>query len=388
MSRAQRGGRGPSVTVLESSISSIDAGGLRYRGFPVAELAAAATYEQVAWLLLTGAVADAACEAQIRADLATGSAVPAGVWDQLALLPEATPPVARMQAALPLLALSTPARGETAAIPGPRGAVQLLGAFATLVAGRPAPVSVDAGVAARFMAAVRGADVPPADVRALEQVLVLYADHELNASTFAGRVAASTKADMVSAVLAALCALRGPLHGGVDRFVRSLLAAAEQEGAASVLQRYVEAGSVVPGFGHSVYPGIDPRAVLMRDLARRIASVAGQGALLDLTEAVEAAAMHLDIAPANVDLYTVVVYRSLRIPDALSTLVFAMGRLAGWCAHILEQYADNRLIRPRAAYIGPGPRRWASGLEDGSELPDGYVDTTINQTVRCTEPPG
>ncbi|HZQ37799.1 MAG TPA: citrate/2-methylcitrate synthase, partial [Dehalococcoidia bacterium] len=172
----------------------------------------------------------------------------------------------------------------------------------------------------------------------------------------AGRVAASTRADLISCTLAAISTLRGPLHGGIERLLRSLFAAAQEEGAERVVERYARAGTVLPGFGHTVYRGMDPRAVLMRDLAHRLAPAAGAGALLETTEAVVEAARVRGVPPPNVDLYTIVVYRALGIADPLAPLVFAMGRMAGWCAHILEQYQRNRLIRPRAEYIGPEPR--------------------------------
>lgn len=365
----------PGVIVLQSSISSIDAANLRYRGIAIEELVEQASYEQVAWLLLTGSLPSALELTQISADLAAGSNVPEPVWEALWRLPPATLPVARMQTALPVLGQYVPALSETSDLSGPRRAMRLLGAFAVLAgsAQRAAPLeppdtAIEApaspcGVACSFLTAMRGRPPQAEAVRALEQVLILYADHELNASTFTGRVAASTRADLVSSVLAALCALRGPLHGGVDRFVRAMLAAAEQEGVENVLERYVRAGMSLPGFGHAVYRAKDPRAVQMQAIARRIAGPAGQGKLLELTEEIEATAAYHGLPAANVDLYTVVVYRSLGIPDALSTLVFATGRLAGWCAHILEQYHDNRLIRPRAAYIGPEPRHWPSGAK-------------------------
>ena len=388
------------VVVLESAISAIDGLTLRYRGVAIEELVAAASassasYEDVAWLLWTGEAPTAADRATLFADLQTGAARAPAVWHALMALPQAGLPIAKLQVALPWLGQSLAELGDDT-LPGTHRAALLLGAFVMLagsaVRGRvetspgwtPAsderpqpgkargeamhppsgwqpdiPALIQRGVAATFLALARGDEPPEEHVRALERVLILYADHELNASTFAGRVAASTHADLVSCILAALCALRGPLHGGVDRLVRALLAAAEHEGVDSVLDRYRRAGAHLPGFGHSVYRGLDPRAVMMHDLARALAPAAGQVALLQLTEAIEATAARQGVPPANVDLYTVVVYRSLGIPDALSTLVFATGRLAGWCAHVLEQYERNRLIRPRAAYVGPGPRRWA-----------------------------
>jgi citrate synthase len=361
------------VTVLESAITSIDAEGLRYRGYAVTDLARNATFEDVAWLLWTGEPPEPSDRVQMSADVAAGANLPAQVLDFLRRLPANASPVARLQASLPLLALSVAAFSEASDLSGPRRAARLLGAFATLAGlsngadaqesdtgnSRRGEESPRVTIAERFLRGVRGSDVSPDEIAGLDRVLILYADHELNASTFAGRVTASTLADMITCVLAALSALRGPLHGGVDRYVRSMLAAGEQEGVESVIDRYVRARSPLPGFGHSVYRGIDPRAVEMRELARRLSPAAGCEKLLALTEAFEAGARRRGLPDANVDLYSVVVYRSLRIPDALSTLVFATARVSGWCAHILEQYEHNRLIRPRAAYMGHGPRPWA-----------------------------
>jgi len=355
------------VVVLESSISSIEPTGLRYRGIAIDELVTFASYEEVAWLLLTGSLPSASELEQIYDDLAAGAVLPDPVWNAFAGLPAGSLPIARMQAVLPVLGLYVPALVTSRELPAPRRAVRLIGAFAALAGNANRGSSLQAviaaegangdkrGVASIFMSAMNGDSVPAEDVQALEEVLILYADHELNASTFAGRVTASTRADLVSSVLAALCALRGPLHGGIDRFVRSMLAAVEHEGVDSALERYVRSGTPLPGFGHAVYRGMDPRAVLMRDLARRLAERTGERKFLELTETVEGVASYRRLPAPNVDLYAVAVYQSLRVPDDLTTLVFATGRMAGWCAHVLEQYEDNRLIRPRAAYIGPEP---------------------------------
>ena len=355
------------VVVLESSISSIEPTGLRYRGIAIDELVTFASYEEVAWLLLTGSLPSASELEQIYDDLAAGAVLPDPVWNAFAGLPAGSLPIARMQAVLPVLGLYVPALVTSRELPAPRRAVRLMGAFAALAGNANRGSSLQAviaaegangdkrGVASIFMSAMNGDSVPAEDVQALEEVLILYADHELNASTFAGRVTASTRADLVSSVLAALCALRGPLHGGIDRFVRSMLAAVEHEGVDSALERYVRSGTPLPGFGHAVYRGMDPRAVLMRDLARRLAERTGERKFLELTETVEGVASYRRLPAPNVDLYAVAVYQSLRVPDDLTTLVFATGRMAGWCAHVLEQYEDNRLIRPRAAYIGPEP---------------------------------
>jgi citrate synthase len=356
------------VTVLESAISSIQDDVLRYRGYAVTELATAATFEEVAWLLWTGSAPDEAGREMLAGALRAGSALPQALGETLRRLPDDPAPLVRVLAALPQLPLVGPALDGADPEGFPRRAALLLGAFAVLAGSAASPErlegsdawppSPDRSVARVFLELARG--VPPSEpeVRALDTVLTLYADHELNASTFTGRVTASTRASLVPCVLAALCALSGPLHGGVDRHVRAMLAAAGEEGAAGVIERYVRAGQPLPGFGHAVYQHGDPRAPIMRDLAFALAPSAARRPVAAVTREVEEEAARRGLPPANVDLYTVAVYRALGIPDALSPLVFATGRVAGWCAHIQEQYVRNRLIRPRAGYVGVAPRHW------------------------------
>lgn len=358
------------VTVLPSAISSIDAEGLRYRGYRVEALAARCSYEDVAWLLWTGELPDTAQRRHLFTAIDAGASsldTDRASLRTRATLPREAAPMARVQATLALLGLYDPALSGPAESVTTETAARLLGAFVLLAhdAASPPGDSGDErqqlpaqreGIAARFLAALSGSPQPADRVRAMEQVLILYADHELNASTFAGRVAASTRADLISSVLAAISTLRGPLHGGIERLLRSLFAAAREEGAESVVERYARAGTPLPGFGHTVYRGMDPRAVVMQALAQTLAPGTEAEALLETTEAVVEAARVRGVPPPNVDLYTLVVYRALGIPDPLAPLVFAMGRMAGWCAHILEQYQRNRLIRPRAEYMGPEPR--------------------------------
>jgi citrate synthase len=225
------------------------------------------------------------------------------------------------------------------------------------------------GHAANFLYMLTGERPNATAIRAFDVALVLHADHELNASTFAARVAVATVSDMHSALVAALGTLKGPRHGGANEdvlqmlqeiksperaepYIKSKLAAFENMSRAE----RADPKNRIPGFGHRVYKVDDARAPHLRAIGRRLAERAG---VLNIAETAEAVyrVMHAETKlPVNVDFFSAVIYHSLGIPIDLCTSIFAVSRMPGWCAHIMEQYADNRLIRPRADYIGPGPR--------------------------------
>jgi citrate synthase len=208
--------------------------------------------------------------------------------------------------------------------------------------------------------------------RVLDVALTLHADHELNASTFAARVAVATLADLHAAVVAAIATLKGPRHGGANEDVLAMLKeigdpgkaeafVAARLGARNALSRAERADprARIPGFGHRVYRVDDARARVLRGMARDMARATGREPLFEVAERVYAATTARTGLPVNVDFFSAVVYDALGIPPDLCTSIFAIGRVAGWCAHALEQYADNRLIRPRADYVGPAPRTLA-----------------------------
>jgi citrate synthase len=211
---------------------------------------------------------------------------------------------------------------------------------------------------------------PTADVaRVLDVILALHADHELNASTFAARVAVATLADLHAATVAAIATLKGPRHGGANDDVLAMLKAigdpADVEdyverriGSRDRLSRAERAapGARMPGFGHRVYKVDDARARVIRIMAKDMAAATGRTRLFEVAEAVYASVTRRTGLPVNVDFFSAVVYDALGIPPDFCTSIFATARVAGWCAHALEQYADNRLIRPRAHYVGPAPR--------------------------------
>lgn len=219
----------------------------------------------------------------------------------------------------------------------------------------------DFGHAANVLYMLFGREPSPLEAHVLDVMLVLHADHELNASTFAARVCSATLADMYAAITSAVGTLSGPLHGAANAAAnRALEEIGEPERAAGWVREHLARGEKIPGFGHRVYRHRwDPRAVILRSLARDLAQQKGDQRLFAITEALERAVEGERAVYPNVDLYSGVVYRLLGIDAELFTPLFAVARVVGWTAHVMEQYAHNRIIRPRAEYVGPQPRRVA-----------------------------
>jgi citrate synthase len=351
------------VVAAETVLSHVDgeAGRLIIRGYDLEELAGRRSYEAVAAILWQG-FAPEDREETVRAAL--GAARLAAYEGLEARLPftDGLSPVEALRFLLASLpdAAPTPAHVlVTAATP----------VFAAAIARRKAgkgPVPPDAtrGQAEDFLRMLRGAPAPGDHVRAMDAYLVTVVDHGLNASTFAARVVAATRAGMVSSVVAGLCALKGPLHGGAPGPVLDML-----DGIGSVeaipgwLAGAVDRGERLMGFGHRVYRVRDPRADVLKAVARTLRQGSDR---IRFAEAVEAAALDLlarrkQSRPlqTNVEFYTALVLEALDLPRDLFTPVFAIGRVAGWAAHVLEQEATGRLIRPQSRYVGPMPRRAA-----------------------------
>ena len=209
-----------------------------------------------------------------------------------------------------------------------------------------------AGMAARLLGWAPGSTASDSEIAALDRVLVACAEHELNASTFAARVVASTGADLFASVLAALCSLSGPIHGGACDRIEAMFA--ELESGARMdecLSAFTRDHRLPPGFGHAIYPEGDPRAALLREVAQSIAKHRGKR-LFETALKVEAAVWKREHLRPNLDFYLTVCVRMLGFPRSIPAAIFAIGRASGWIAHALEQYADNRLIRPRMRYRG------------------------------------
>jgi citrate synthase len=285
------------------------------------------------------------------------------------MLPDIVGRAAPMEALRSLLSLvghDDPDKDDNSAEANARKAVRLVGVMPTLVAsyeavrtGRALPEpDPKLGVAGNFLLQVTGRTPEPEAAAAFDECLLLHADHTMNASTFAARVCAATLSDMHSAVVAAVATLKGPLHGGANEAVmRTLESIDGVDAVPGAVRDILGSGAKIMGFGHRVYRTEDPRATHLRRLSESMGRLAGDAQWYEMSLAMEQAVMADKGLYPNVDFYAASVYRSLGIPTDLFTPVFAVSRMAGWTAHVMEQHADNRLIRPDSDYIGERDRR-------------------------------
>ncbi|MEX2211162.1 MAG: citrate/2-methylcitrate synthase [Gaiellaceae bacterium] len=349
------------VTVAQSAICSIDPdrGVLMYRGYDIADLAEHSTYEETAYLLLEGELPAADQLVSFRRELADRELPPATT----ALVDRSAVEAAPMD--LLRTAVSSLSFGES--IDERRTAARLIARLPTIVAryhrlrrGLDA-VEPDPSLAysENFLRMLHGGQRQEAAARAFDVVMILHAEHEMNASTFAARVVAGTLADLTSAVTAAVAALAGPLHGGAnERAMEFFERVGSPDRAAEEVAAAFERKETLYGFGHPLYRAYDPRAIILKRLARDLAEDRGEPNWYAIAEATERAVSETKGLHPNVDLYSGSVLRYLGIPNELFTPLFAASRVAGWSAHVLEQHADNKIIRPSADYVGEPPRRF------------------------------
>jgi citrate synthase len=353
------------VVAAATRLSHVDgeAGELVIAGYPVGELAANATFEETTWLLWHGDRPTSRELDTFRADLAVRRALPPAT---LALLRECArarlDPMDALRIALGTVSLVSQEPAAIVAL-----APTIVAAFHRLSGGdEPIAPRDDLGHAANYLYMLTGASPDAERVRALETYLNTVVDHGLNASTFTCRVITSTGSDLVSAVVGAIGALKGPLHGGAPGpALETVFEIGDASRAEPVLRQKIEQGERLMGFGHRVYRVRDPRADVLAAAAERLYTRGGDMRLYKLARDVEATALRLleEYKPGrrlqtNVEFYTALVLHGLGLDVALFTPTFAISRVSGWIAHALEQRAANRLIRPRSEYIGPRDRRW------------------------------
>ena len=367
------------VIAARSAICQVDgaAGRLYYRGYEIGDLAHAVSFEDVTRLLWFGELPTAAERAEFQARLDERRGLPGPIEALLRSLPRDCHPLDALRTAVSLAAAYDGDARSNEEPANLRKAYRLMTLIPETVAawnrirtGRELEHRAPAGShAARFLHLLSGREPAPEVARVMDLVLTLHADHEFNASTFAARVAVATVADLHAAVVAAIATLKGPRHGGANEDVLSMLREIDDPrraeafvesriGARAGLSKRERSNPAarMPGFGHRVYKVDDARARVLRGLAKEMAAATGRERLFEVAERVYEGMRARTTLPVNVDFFSAVVYDALDIPPDLCTSIFAVGRVAGWCAHALEQYADNRLIRPRADYIGSAPR--------------------------------
>ncbi len=360
------------VVATSSAICYLDgdAGVLAYCGYDIHDLARSATFEEVCYLLWHRRLPTKAELGDLQSELAAARPLP----EPILRLMRSLPVVGGMDA-LRTLTSALAHYDADAADAAPqaqyRKAVRLTAQVGTLVAtwGRMqaggGPVAPDPAMshAANFLYLLAGERPNSTAIRAFDVALTLHADHELNASTFAGRVAAATLTDIYSAVVAAIGTLKGPLHGGANAEVMKMLLELGEAAGGDRIDRVIRGKlsrkEKIPGFGHRVYRTEDPRATHLREMSRELGKRSGSTAWFDTSQRIEALVTGEKKLHPNVDFYSASTYYALGIPIDLYTPIFAVSRISGWTAHILEQYANNRLIRPRAEYTGPAyPQRF------------------------------
>ncbi len=352
------------VVVSTTELSFIDgnAGRLLYRGINIHELAEKSNFEEVCFLLWHGRLPSKPEWERIREEIGRSRALPMGAVDHLRRIGGAAKPMGALRTGISLLAAFDAEGEDNSREANLRKAVRLTGQMATLVAAfdrirnGKAPVAPDPmlGHAADFLRMLLGRTPDAVSARAMDMALVLHADHGFNASTFAARVTASTLSDIHSAITTAIGTLKGPLHGGANEAVmKMLIEIGSPEKVPDYLQETLAAKRRVMGFGHRVYKTFDPRAEHLRDMSRQLGQRDGNMKWYEMTTKIEEWMVREKRLYPNVDLYSASCFYSMGIATDLYTPIFAVSRIAGWCAHVLEQLQNNRLIRPDAQYVGP-----------------------------------
>ncbi len=355
------------VVAATSRLCDLDGvnGRLAYQGYAIESLARQASFEEVTWLLWHGELPGEADLAAFRKELIEAAPLPPEVVKILKLLPKTMHPMRVLQMGVALLGGLDPDAEDNSPEANRRKATRLVARVSSLttafhrirIGRRPIAPRPDLSHAANFLYMMSGRKPRVVPVRAFDAALVLYAEHELNASTFTARVVASTLSDAHSAVSAAVGALKGSLHGGAGEAVmRTLEEIGQPENADAFTRSALAEKRRLMGFGHRVYKAGDPRAKILRTLAAKACRNSPEPVWYETAIKLHEAVNREKGLIPNVDFYSAPLFKALGIPVDLFVPVIAVSRIAGWTANLLEQYQDNRLIRPRADYTGPGPR--------------------------------
>ena len=355
------------VVACSSAISTIDGTTLLYRGYTIEDLAENASFDEVIYLLWYGSLPDASELHSFRNRLARSMTLPQEMRVWLLGLPKRVHPMDFLSAVVAGLILHDPDANVINPTATISKAVRLtarigmiVGAYEQARRGRW-PIEPDArkSLSWNILRCITGQPPTAQQERDFEVCLILHADHELNASAFSARVTASTLSGLYSSVLAAIGTLKGPLHGGANQAVMAMLRQiGTLDRAEAFLDAAMERGDKIMGFGHRVYKHGDPRAKILRVMSERLTSEADRPELFHISARLEELMAERKGLIPNVDFYSATVYDALGIPDDLFTPIFAASRVAGWCAHVMEQYENNRIYRPRARYIGRTDARY------------------------------
>jgi len=365
------------VELCETRIAEVDgkAGRLTIEGYDIQQLSGKVSFEEEAYLLLHGKLPNKAEYAQLLGEMSENRRLPAVTLSVLEQVSKSAHGMHALRMAAATLSEGDPTIDDISIEASRKRAARLLVQMPLIVAtfwrlrnGQSVPeVSPTAGIAESFLHILKGEKPHPGQVKALEAYLITVSEHGMNASTFTGRCVISTDSDMVSALTAAICALKGPKHGGVPGPVLEMMESiGEPARADSWIREHLAAGKKIMGFGHRIYKVRDPRAEVLSEASLElINSGSGDRKLFDLTHAVEDTTVKVlsEVKPgrdlyANVELYAALILHSIGIPSEVFTPVFAIGRTAGWTAHMVEQLQDNRLIRPSSVYVGPRNLQW------------------------------
>jgi citrate synthase len=354
------------VIAGETAISTVT-GGLSYRGYAIEELARHGTFEEVAHLLLYGELPTAKQLDEFRRRLGAAAELPAPLVEALRQIPHGVTPMDVLRTAASMLAHWDPDAGDNGHDANVRKAERLLAQLPVVMAARhrlkhgkeQVPAENGRSLASNCLHMLFRTEPSPGHVKAMDVSLILYAEHEFNASTFTARVIVSTLSDLHSAITGAIGALKGPLHGGANEKVMDVLReVGSKDNAETWIRAALARKEKVMGFGHRVYKHGDPRAVYLKELCGQLAGETGNEELEAMADVIQRVIWEEKKLPPNLDWPSARLYHYMGLPIELYTPLFVLSRVAGWSAHVLEQLDNNRLIRPRARYTGPERRHW------------------------------